>query len=247
MKFALPRARAGVALRERGKSALIAFQDHLKRGYRELGERLAQGGLLPDADLVYFFTHEELCHVVDGRSERHEDAAARRRQFDDLWSLAFPVISVGPPLPIEVCTPPPAGDWVGLPVSRGIAEGRAVVATRLEDARRLTAGDVLVARITDVGWSPWFGVAGALVTEIGSPLSHGAVVAREYGIPAVVGAKGATRIPDGARIRVDGGAGTVTLLPEPTDPNEPPTRQREVDPIYSGIVFPSRPQRPRND
>ena len=86
-----------------------------------------------------------------------------------------------------------------------------MIAQRLADAQRLRPGDVLIARTTDIGWSPWFGVAGAIVTEIGSPLSHGAVVAREYGIPAVVGVARATQIPEGAWLRVDGTAGTIEL------------------------------------
>ncbi|MEM1417072.1 MAG: PEP/pyruvate-binding domain-containing protein [Myxococcota bacterium] len=232
LRFALPRARRGVVLRERSKSALIAFQDHLKRGYRRLGERLAATGALPDGDLVYFFTHEELARVVAGEGE-HALAEARRAQLPELWELAFPLVSVGPPEPLHRtrdAIPNDGSCWAGMPVSRGVAEGRAVVAHRLADARRLSAGDVLIARTTDIGWSPWFGVAGAIVTEIGSPLSHGAVVAREYGIPAVVGVAGATEIPDGARLRVDGTAGTVELLEGEPSPDGTPARAEPAQP-----------------
>ncbi|MEO0325604.1 MAG: PEP-utilizing enzyme, partial [Myxococcota bacterium] len=214
VRFALPRARRGVVLRERSKSALIAFQDHLKRGYRQLGEQLVAEGKLPEADLVYFSTHAELADVVAGRGD-HERARARQAQLEGLWDLEFPVVSVGAPEPVHRAREAVAAKgsgWTGMPVSRGVAEGRAVVAHRLADAQRLRTGDVLIARTTDIGWSPWFGVAGAIVTEIGSPLSHGAVVAREYGIPAVVGVVGATQIPEGAQLRVDGTAGTVDVV-----------------------------------
>lgn len=213
LKFILPRARRGVVVREFTKSHLIRFQDHLKRGYRRLGERLVEAGRLPELDLVYFYTHAELAAVVRGEVTDHAQALSRRRLLESLWGYAFPVISVGPPVPLVQDDPPlPEGDLRGVPVSHGVVEGRVVVAVRLEDARRLRPGDILVAKTTDVGWSPWFAVAGGLVTEIGSPLSHGAVVAREFGIPAVVGVRGATGLPEGARVRVDGGAGTVTLL-----------------------------------
>ena len=213
VRFALPRARRGVVLRERSKSALIAFQDHLKRGYRSLGQQLEARGTLPDADLVYFFTHDELRHVVEGEGDGAL-AEARRAQLEELWELEFPLVSVGPPEPLHRAREAGPNDdsgWTGMPVSRGVAEGRAVIAHRLADAQRLRPGDVLIARTTDIGWSPWFGVAGAIVTEIGSPLSHGAVVAREYGIPAVVGVARATQIPEGAWLRVDGTAGTIEL------------------------------------
>lgn len=210
LRFVLARARRGVVVREACKSQLIRVQDQLKQGYRALGARLEAAGLLPDADLVYFYTHDELAAVVKG-SVDHALALARRAQLQDLWDLSFPVISVGPPYP-EVPDDVPEGDLTGIPVSRGVAEGRVVVAHQLEDAQRLRTGDILVARTTDVGWSPWFAVAGGIVTEIGSPLSHGAVVAREYGIPAVVGAAGATSLRDGVCVRVDGSRGTVEIL-----------------------------------
>ena len=82
-----------------------------------------------------------------------------------------------------------------------------------EDFGQMQPGDVLVAGITTPAWTPLFAMASAVVTDIGGPLSHSSIVAREYGIPAVLGTGVATRrIPDGARVRVDGDAGTVTLL-----------------------------------
>ena len=210
LRFVLPRARRGVVVREACKSHLIRVQDQLKQGYRQLGQRLVDAGLLPDEDLIYFFTHVELGKVLRGEGDQRR-ALDRREQLQALWDLSFPVISVGPPYP-EVPDVAPEGDLTGIPVSRGVAEGRVVVAHQLDDAQRLKAGDILVARTTDVGWSPWFAVAGGIVTEIGSPLSHGAVVAREYGIPAVVGAAGATALQDGVLVRVDGSRGTVEIL-----------------------------------
>lgn len=107
----------------------------------------------------------------------------------------------------------PAGALIGLPVSAGTVEGRARVVLDMAQAD-LEAGDILVTTFTDPSWSPLFvGIAG-LVTEVGGLMTHGAVIAREYGLPAVVGVEQATRqIRDGQRIRVHGTGGYVELLP----------------------------------
>ncbi len=122
----------------------------------------------------------------------------------------------------EAAAPVPAdiGEHVlrGTPASAGTVAGVARVVLDPLGAR-LDPGEILVAPSTDPGWTPLFLTAGALVMEMGGANSHGAVVAREYGIPAVVGVAGATeRIASGDRISVDGAAGTVTLEPEPPRP-----------------------------
>jgi rifampicin phosphotransferase len=113
-------------------------------------------------------------------------------------------------------TPPgndvPHGALAGTAASAGVVEGRARVVRKLEEAR-LEKGDILVAPYTDPAWTPLFPVAAGLVTEVGGLMTHGAVVAREYGIPAVVGVDGATEaIKDGALIRVNGTEGFVEIL-----------------------------------
>ncbi|SCM79115.1 hypothetical protein KL86SPO_20406 [uncultured Sporomusa sp.] len=100
----------------------------------------------------------------------------------------------------------------GAPVSAGVVEGRARVVTKLEEAV-LEKGDILVAPFTDPGWTPLFVSASGLVTEIGGLMTHGAVVAREYGLPAVVGVENATKlIKDSQKIRVNGTDGYVEIL-----------------------------------
>jgi pyruvate,water dikinase len=104
------------------------------------------------------------------------------------------------------------GELRGMAGSRGVASGRARVARTLQEAGSLQPGEILVAITTMPPWTPLFGVAAAVVTESGGPLSHCAIVAREYGIPAVVGAPDATsRITTGQRITVDGSSGVVTI------------------------------------
>ena len=101
----------------------------------------------------------------------------------------------------------------GLPGCPGTAEGIARVVLDSHDPSALEPGDVLVAPITDPSWTPLFVPAGAVVVDVGAMMSHAVIVSRELGIPCVVSATGATRrIPNGARVRVDGNAGTVTVL-----------------------------------
>jgi pyruvate,water dikinase len=106
----------------------------------------------------------------------------------------------------------PAGAIAGLPVSSGVIEGRARVILKMEDAD-LSAGDILVTAFTDPSWTPLFVSIKGLVTEVGGLMTHGAVIAREYGLPAVVGVEHATKlIKDGQRIRVHGTEGYIEIL-----------------------------------
>jgi pyruvate,water dikinase len=124
------------------------------------------------------------------------------RGMDRFWGA--------PPRPAEG-----PGQLMGNAGSRGVATGEAFVAHNLSDATNLQPGQILIAMTTMPAWTPFFGVAAAVVTETGGPLSHCAVVAREYGIPAVVGAAGAmSAIQPGQRITVDGGRGIVLLNPD---------------------------------
>jgi pyruvate,water dikinase len=108
----------------------------------------------------------------------------------------------------------PAGALVGLAVSAGTVEGRARIILDMADAD-VEPGDILVTAHTDPSWSPLFVSIAGLVTEVGGLMTHGAVITREYGLPAVVGVQHATRlIRDGQRIRVNGTDGYVEILPE---------------------------------
>ena len=104
------------------------------------------------------------------------------------------------------------GVMKGVPVSNGECEGIVRVVYSIDDANKLQKGEIMVARFTDIGWTPYYSIVNGMITEIGSSLSHGAVVAREYGLPAIVNMKGATKLlKNGDRIRMDAGKGTVVL------------------------------------
>lgn len=209
-------AQGGARGREETKSRMALVAHLLKRGYRHLGEVLAEQGRLPDADLIFFFDRHELAQVVgdDDVAALVSGARQRRDALAFQAALEFDDVSVGRPTPvIRTATSPADGQIVGRPAGRGSVEGVVRVARSVVEARDLLPGEILVAPVTDVGWTPYFAVIAALVTDIGSSVSHGAVVAREYGLPCVVNTLVATRVlRTGDRVCVDGDRGLVTLL-----------------------------------
>ncbi len=217
LKRVLPAARAAVARRELTKSLSIGIQQIIKKAYLKLAEQLVEKGLLDDVDQVFFLTHRELGEcIASGDTEWKKTASERRAVSPEFFKLRFPDVSYGYPEPIpeNQASPRINGNAVqGLPVSAGTIEATVRVIEKLEDADTLEPGEIMVCQYTDIGWTPYFSLAGGLITEIGSPLSHGAVVAREYGIPAVVNAKGALGFfRTGETVRLDGSSGVVSKL-----------------------------------
>lgn len=207
-------AHAGVRAREAAKSLLVLATARMKQAYRMLAAHLVIEGALPDEDLVYFFTHAELGRLVQEREASLVPLAeARRRALPLQMDLVFPDVFVGLAEPIEVEVEL-SGEKVlrGKPVSRGIVRGRARVARTEEEARLVEPGEILIAPITDVGWTPLFRTIAGLATDIGSAVSHGAVVAREYGLPALVDLRVATRVfQTGDRVVLDAVSGVLRL------------------------------------
>lgn len=215
LRWILPKAHDAIRRREHTKSLLADSSNRFKRAFRHLGLLLESEGILPDGDLVCFFTLAELDDFVAQPTEEWVNKAISRRQaFTYQQRFEFPEISVGLPKPLE-----PEGAKVedgvlqGRPASQGIVEGIARVALTLEQASKLQPGEVLITPITDIGWTPYFSLIAGLATDLGSSVSHGAVVAREYGLPCVVNSRQATKyFKTGDRVRLDGDFGTVTLL-----------------------------------
>ncbi len=209
----MPLAHGAVRCREHTKSGLVAVTTHFKHAYRALGSRLAREGLLPDEDAVFFLTHEELGELVHGRHSLAEVAVARRKVNDYQMPLHFPQVFTKRPEPLTLAhITSDDSALVGKPVSRGVVTGKARVVDTLEQAVALEAGEILIAPITDVGWTPYFSLIAGLATDVGSAVSHGAVVAREYGLPAVVDLRVATsRFRTGDIVVLDGDRGTLAL------------------------------------
>jgi pyruvate,water dikinase len=209
-------AHAAVRNRERTKSLLVEETVLFKRAYRALGAQLVEEGRLADADAVYFLLHEEIETLAAAPPGHPLEAEARARRDALAYqeTLRFPEVVLGHPQPEPIDLSGSEGHVVvGKPVSRGRIEGKVRVVKRLEEAESLQPGEILVAPITDVGWTPYFAIIGGLVTDVGSAVSHGAVVAREYGLPAVLNTGNATEIlRDGERVILDGDRGTVERL-----------------------------------
>ncbi|MFG2988250.1 rifamycin-inactivating phosphotransferase [Streptomyces sp. NPDC048257] len=216
-KRMIDRVKTFIGYREYPKYGIISRYFVYKQALLEEAERLVRAGVLPEKEDVFHLTFQELHEVV--RSNRVVDRQLlqqRKEAFTAYHALTPPRVltSEGEALTGAYRRDDvPAGALVGLPVSAGTVEGRARVVLDMAEAD-LEAGDILVTTFTDPSWSPLFvGIAG-LVTEVGGLMTHGAVIAREYGLPAVVGVEQATRlIHDGQRIRVHGTDGYIEILP----------------------------------
>lgn len=213
----LREARRYAPYRENLKDSALRALHLVRRAFLEAGRRLAVRGVLAREDDVFFLEVAEVeAALGQGAAAAPLTArvAARRAEREALRGKEPPryVIEVPgePPRPVHV--PRRVGHLVeGVGASGGRVTGRARVLRGMEDAARLEPGDIIVARIVNAGWTPLFHLAAGIVAEVGGVLSHAAIVSREYGIPAVFGAAGATRIADGARITVDGDLGIVTV------------------------------------
>ena len=216
----LHEAQRGAALRENVKSELVRILDTVRAALLEAGKRLSARGHLAAADDVFFLTLEELPLALRGKApgDIRDTVRTRRAEHARNQSLSPPPVVVGRFDPATVAAPPPpkaAEVLTGLAVSPGVVEGRARVILSADTGERVLPGEVLVAPFTDPGWTPYFLPAAAIVMDMGGLLSHGSIVAREYGIPAVVNVGPATRIfRTGQLLRVDGTRGEVRLLAE---------------------------------
>ena len=215
-KRMIDRLRTFAGYREYPKYGMVSRYFVYKRALLEEANRLVQAQVLAETEDIFYFRLEELHDVVRNQRGDHELVRERRDAFASYQAMTPPrvITSDG-----EVITGTyrrddvPAGALVGLPVSAGVVEGRARVIRDVAEAD-LEAGDVLVTAYTDPSFTPLFVAIKGLVTEVGGLMTHGAVIAREYGLPAVVGVEHATRlIRDGQRIRVHGTNGYVELLP----------------------------------
>jgi len=194
-----------------------------------LGRELVAAGVVDAPNDVFFLSLDELRESAANPRDQRPLVAERKAELER-WKKLTPPTWIGQPLVIpersrfsqmmhrfffgNAVAESAPGDRVlkGNAASAGVASGTARVIEDLKDSARLGAGEVLVCRATSPPWTPLFAVAAAVVTETGGVLSHSAICAREYAIPCVVGARGATtRIADGARVTVDGTKGTVVI------------------------------------
>ena len=209
-RLVLSLAKRFVPLREVGKAAFLQTIDVARASARVLGEHLVAAGTLAEVEDVFFLTADELLGEVPSQSR--DAVAFRRARYREYVELDLPDSWTGMPEPQRRRDRATTGELRGIAVSPGVYEGTAAVV--LDPAvDGVEAGDVLVCRTTDPSWATLMYLAGALVIDIGGPISHGAIVARELGVPCVINTKVAVdSLVSGQRVRVDGGAGTVTPL-----------------------------------
>ncbi|MEU8796433.1 rifamycin-inactivating phosphotransferase [Spirillospora sp. NPDC048819] len=214
-KRMIDRVRTFAGYREYPKYGMVSRYFAYKQALLREADRLVRSGILRDKEDVFFLRFQELQEVVRTGTVDAELIMQRRRAFRSYEALTPPRVLTSDG---EVVTgryrrdDAPPGGLAGLPVSAGTVEGRARVVLDMAQAD-LEAGDILVTAYTDPSWTPLFVTVAGLVTEVGGLMTHGAVIAREYGLPAVVGVEQATRlIQDGQRIRVHGTGGYVEIL-----------------------------------
>jgi phosphoenolpyruvate synthase/pyruvate phosphate dikinase len=210
------RIRTFSGYREYPKYGMISRYFVYKQALLKEADRLVAARVLRDREDIFYLTFAELRDVV--RTNQADDQLIRQRKdaFRSYQALTPPRVLTSDGEAVAGTyrrDDVPAGALTGLPVSAGTVEGRARVVLDMAGAD-LEAGDILVTAYTDPSWTPAFVAIKGLVTEVGGLMTHGAVIAREYGLPAVVGVEHATRlIRDGQRIRVHGTDGYVEILP----------------------------------
>jgi phosphoenolpyruvate synthase/pyruvate phosphate dikinase len=214
-KRMIDRVRTFIGYREYPKYGMVSRYFVYKQALLDEAERLVRADVLDEKEDIFFLRFQELQEVV--RTNQVDDELIRRRKeaFRSYQALTPPRVLTSDGEAVAGAyrrDDLPAGALVGLPVSAGTVEGRARVILEMAEAD-LERGDILVTAYTDPSWSPLFVAITGLVTEVGGLMTHGAVIAREYGLPAVVGVEHATRlIRDGQRIRVHGTDGYIEIL-----------------------------------
>ena len=209
--------RASAGARENIKSEGVRWLASIRRALLVLGRRMAERGVLERDDDIFFLDQKEVDELVAGAPERdwRRMVARRRAEHERLRRLQPPPVIIGSWDERE-------GAWNvsseartlrGISVSSGVARGPARVFSSADTDERVMPGEILVAPFTDPGWTPYFVPAAGIVMDMGGMLSHGSIIAREYGIPAVVNVGPATRlIRTGQLIEVDGEKGEVRIL-----------------------------------
>jgi phosphohistidine swiveling domain-containing protein len=195
--------------RERSRDATARITHELRLCVREWGRRLAERGLLDSLDDIHYLSPDEI-HTPPGDAKSL--VKRRRVERERLRGLNFPVHFTQPWEPVTEAVSAVDGQIIsGMSVSPGLARGRVRIMTEASDD--FESGEILVANVTDTGWTPFFGCAAAVVTNIGGLMSHAAIVAREFGIPAVTNTLVATQqLRNGQLVEVDGTAGVVRIL-----------------------------------
>jgi pyruvate,water dikinase len=182
--------------------------------FLELGRRMVERGLLNEATDIFYLDFAQVRQIALGcstdASELQNQVACHKEEIKKAANIVLPTVIYGDEAP--PIQPLDSKKLTGIPSSRGYYCGKVKVVRGIEDFPKLEDRDVLVIPFTDVGWTPLFARAGAVISESGGMLAHSSIVAREYHIPAVVSVQGAMQLVDGMTVAVDGYRGEVTIL-----------------------------------
>jgi phosphohistidine swiveling domain-containing protein len=214
IKVVLERVRGYRLLREQLSAQYTHTYGLFRYFYLALGKYLVEANIIDDPGDVFYLTDNEVSQWLSGKAtavDYREEIARHKADMEKCQTIALPTIIYGD-------EEPPVFDQsnerlVGVTTSLGYYTGPARVVKGIADFGKVQRGDVLVIPYSDVGWAPLFALAGALVSESGGLLSHSSIIAREYGIPAVVSVNGAMNLNDNCIVTVDGHKGEVILHP----------------------------------
>jgi pyruvate,water dikinase len=216
--WSLPRTQKLARERENWKSEAVRLLAGFRRLLLELGRRLQQQNVLADCDDIFFLELSEIEPVVQSRADFDVGRRVAQRRAEYEWNRAQnpPAVVWGrydPHKHVAAAVDTNIRVLHGIAVSPGTVTGKARVITQPDDGRHVEPGEILVAPVTNPAWTPYFLTAAGVVMDMGGVLSHGAIIAREYGLPAVVNVGPASKIiQTGQLLRVDGDCGVVTIL-----------------------------------
>ncbi|XP_053982218.1 putative phosphoenolpyruvate synthase isoform X1 [Hylaeus volcanicus] len=218
LKKLVPFLRSAVVRREMTKSIFVNTIHKIRLAYRKLGKLMVLEEYLPNEDLIFFLTNDEIGELLSHRKATFVQKAFHRRKiFPRLMNLRYSELSTGMPIPIkndlDNIVPDGSMKIQGTPVCGGSVLNRACVIIDLMDAQKIQNGDILITYATDIAWSPYFALLSGIVTELGGLISHGAVVAREYGLPCIISAKRATQMfQTGDMVLLNANTGVLQLV-----------------------------------
>ena len=216
--YSLQKAQLGSVMRENFKSEIVRQLAELRKMLIELGQRLNKKGIIENKDDIFFLEIEEIRPVTENKAafDVKDVIASRRKEYEKNKTVTPPKVVIGKFDPDNFVPENVDADIEvlnGVSASPGVVTGKARVILKANTDEQVLAGEILVAPFTDPGWTPYFIPAAAIVMDMGGILSHGSVVAREYGIPAVVNVGPATKIiKTGQTIQVDANRGIVKIL-----------------------------------
>ena len=225
LKHLIEQARHAMVVNELTRSMCVRVLSKFKAAYHFLGKMMYDRKVLPDADLIFFMTHSEILDFIVKndfefvkkivyKPELIKKAFARKRVYRQQRMVRFNEINIGKPEMLEQTDVTPGQSVLqGIPSTPGKVEGTARIIRDLGDLEQLDLNEILVTPCSDIGWSPYFNMAGGFISETGSIMSHGAIVAREFSLPHITNVKYATRlIKTGDKISMDASTGEIKIL-----------------------------------